>query len=195
MAVAIRPRWPLVAPGAGLRRAAALAVGVILAGCGLAGPPPAERSTLAEALERDDIVGPPLLLGGGTVQGQRVEAVAIRVESGNVCVYEVSDTGVQGPGCGPPQQPERAFGPIGTTRVADDAALLWAFTSDAVDGVEIEIAGRRESVDVVSLDELGLPLRGFATVIGWEADPTALVAIDGNGDVVDRFELAQLRGP
>ena len=176
-----------------MRGSPALVALLVLAGCGLLPPAPAEVTELAPDLHLEAPDGPIVVLGRGQLAELSWEAVAYRSRNGDVCTYQVVDELGNGGGCGPVPADGAVFGPIGATPVANGWVIVDAVLSGDVRRVRIETDGEPFEADVVSLTAIGVEVTGFAIALADGREPTALVALDAGGSVLERFELLPLQ--
>ncbi len=186
----------------GRRRRAIWAAPLTLAtACVLGGPQAAPDASLAAQLRDSSTVpvaaGPTLHLGGGEVDGVQVEAVAANNEEGQLCIFLVSEAGVEGATCGQRRAVDRVFGFLGADEVLGGSALLIsAFVGSDVERVEVVTRAGTQEAPVLRLDRLGAGLRGFAVALPRELGGVTLRGIGADGEVLDQVvDLAPLRGP
>jgi hypothetical protein len=162
-----------------------LLVTLALVACGIGPPPIAPDRDLEPAPD-----GPVLEPARGETAGA-AWAFGVYRSGGDVCFYTVSDGLVQGSGCGPMPE-EGHFGPFGS---GGDLAGGWSYVGGIVapqvasvramlrTGAEMDVAA------AMPIDEVGVDAAAFFTPLEPGAAAVRLVALDGLGGEIERFEM------
>jgi hypothetical protein len=96
-----------------------------------------------------------------------------------------------GAGCGPVPAMDRVVGPLAVAPGAAGGVLVHGVLAPAARRATVETSGGRVEVELVNLRPAGLELHGFATLLPAGDAPSAIVATDASGRVVERFELLE----
>jgi hypothetical protein len=169
-------------------RAAAVGGGVLVAlalvACGIGPPPIAPDRDLDPAPD-----GPVLEPVRGEAAGAGW-AFGVYQSGGDVCFYTVSDGLVQGPACGPMPE-EGHFGPFGS---GGDLVRGWTYVggivAPQVASVRVMLrTGGEMDVAAIPIDEVGADAAAFFTPLEPGVAAVGLVALDGLGAEIERFEM------
>jgi hypothetical protein len=176
------------------RLPAAGAFGVLVAGCSFLGPPPAD---LSDRVIDPDLgarpAGPVVEITRGTAGGTDWAVAVFIAESGNLCTVEFWSGSGSGSACGP-IDPLQVIGPIATVPfVADDGLVVYAVMDAGARRLRVEMPDGSVEADVVSLEPIGLDRVAAALHLPPGPDPVAVVALDGSGNQLERFELSPMR--
>jgi hypothetical protein len=164
--------------------AGGLLVALALVACGIGPPPMAPDRDLHPAPD-----GPVLEPARGETAGTGW-AFGVYRSDGDVCFYTVSDGLVQGPACGPMPE-EGHFGPFGS---GGDLVGGWTYVGGVVApqvaSVQVMLrTGAEMDVAAVPIDEVGADAAAFFTPLEPGAAAVRLVALDGLGGEIERFEM------
>jgi hypothetical protein len=166
-----------------------LLAALVLAGCGILPPAPAEVIELAPGDVFGAPGGPAVALGRGRLPESSWEVAGYRNENGDVCTLLMIDDSPSGGGCGPVPTDGATFGPLAATPIAGDWIIVEAVLSGEVRRVRIESAGEPIEADVLSLAPIGVDATGVGLALPPGREPTAFVAIGTAGQELDRFEM------
>lgn len=173
---------------------AAGALGVLLAGCSILGPRPADVTDLV--IDPDlgaRPAGPVVEIARGTAAGTDWAVAAFIADSGNLCVVDVVSGSASGSACGPVEPPD-LIGPLVTAPfVGDGGLLVYAVMDEQARTLSVETPGGNVEADVVSLEPIGVDRVAAALHLAPGQDPAAVVALDGSGATLERFELSSMR--
>ena len=175
---------------------AAGALGILLAGCSVLGPRPAEVSDLVVDPDLGARpVGPRVEIARGTADGTDWIVAAFVAESGDLCTVDVVSGSMSGSACGP-VDPWDVIGPIATVPfVADDGLLVYALMDAEARTIRVETPDGDVAADVVSLEPIGVNRVAAALHLPPGLLPTAVTALDGSGVELERFELSPMPDP
>lgn len=157
------------------------------AGCGLVTP----SARVVEAPPDTAPDGPVLEVARGETSGVGWSAGVYR-EGTNACFYSQADDTGHGSGCGAPPTEDRLFGPLTD---GGDLAAGWKQVSGIVAPQVARVrillrTGGGVDVETISVDETGIPARAFFYPLEPGADALAVVAFDGTGGQLGRFDFS-----
>jgi hypothetical protein len=173
------------------RAASAVLLLVSATGCDI-GPPDAEVVSFDHRqVQAPPPAGPVVALGGGRAAGGTWRVAAYRARNDEVCLVEISAGSGGGAGCGPAPAPDRVVGPLVVAPRAGGAVLVHGVLAPAARRATVEVLGGPVEVELVNLRAAGLELHGFAVLLPAGEAPSAIVATDASGRVLERFELLE----
>ncbi len=167
---------------------------LVVAGCAVVGPRPAPITDLAIGPDAGaGPSGPVVEVARGSAAGTDWAVAAFIDDGGALCMVEVVSESASGSTCGPGPALE-VIGRFATAPfVGDDGLLMHAVMDAAARTFRVETATGTIDSDVVSLEPIGVDLVGAALHLPRGQEAIAVIALDGAGAELERFEPGPMR--